>query len=365
MELLDQIDVVRADGIRRVQLLHGDLSSIPPEHAVDVLIISAFPNGYAPTRSSLIGALSRRGLSVARVAEGKEWDLRGDFSCWMSRELREANIFNFKRLLCFETADRGPPYELVSDIFHALSPFVFAEPRIRSVAMPVLATGNQGHDFRTMLRALLAASQHALSEGTPLDVIKIVVNDERQLEMARRVFFREQRSWKAGREARARENVHANTDQPAQKPDPVSNSSSAGAAPGFDVFISYARADQRVATSLADDLRNAGLSVFIDTSVINHGEAWLERIHDALDACRSVIAVYSPDFVQSRPCKWEFNLACAKNIESDGTFLFPILVRDAQLPIYMRALNYRDCRISDLNKVRGAAEAFARGLSTR
>jgi hypothetical protein len=360
VELLDQIEVVREDGLRRIQLLHGDLSNIPPEHSVDVLVISAFPNGYAPTRSSLIGALSRRGLSVARLAEKKEWDLREDFSCWMSCHLHEAGIFNFKRLLCFETADRGQPYELVSDIFHALSPFVFAEPRIRSVAMPVLATGNQGHDFKTMLRALLAAGQHALSEGTPLDVIKIVVNDERQLGAARRVFSREQRSLRAVREA-----GHPESDQTIQKSERVLGNSAAAETVGFDVFISYARADHLVATSLADNLRNAGLSVFIDTSAINHGEAWLERIHDALDSCRSVIAVYSPDFVQSRPCKWEFNLACAKNLESDGTFLHPILVRDAQLPIYMRALNYRDCRVSDLNKVRVVAEALARGLSMR
>jgi len=345
------------DGVGAIELLHGDLTELPPEHAVDVLILSAFPDNYAPTKTSLIGALHRRGLSVAALATDKEWDLRSNFSCWMSRDIPDEG-FNFKRILCFETGHRGSPDELVGDIFHALAPFVFGPPNIRSVAMPVLASGNQGHDFEVMLRGLLIAATHAMTGAAPLDVVKIVVRSQDELSRARKVFEAfEVQSGAGGATVRSAslfgDIFYARTDAGS----PL-ESGGTSASP-VDVFISYSRADESVATSLANDLRAAGLRVFLDTSAIKHGAAWLEKIHDALDCCRAVVPIYSPDFLKSRPCKWEFNLACNRNIECDEEFIFPVLIRDADLPIYMRAINYRDCRISDLSKVSVVAGELA------
>ena len=57
MELLDEIVLQSATGPRTIELLLGDLAALPPEHAVGVLVVSAFPGNYLPTRFSLIGAL--------------------------------------------------------------------------------------------------------------------------------------------------------------------------------------------------------------------------------------------------------------------------------------------------------------------
>ena len=91
MQLLDEIEISTLGATRRLQLLKGDLSAIPREHEVDVLVVSAFDRDYIPTRSSLIGALHREGVSVEKLARHPEWDQRQIFSCWCSKPV-EANL---------------------------------------------------------------------------------------------------------------------------------------------------------------------------------------------------------------------------------------------------------------------------------
>jgi hypothetical protein len=58
-------------GDKYIKLYQGDLAAIPKNEAVDLLIVSAFPDDYVPTPTSLIGALYRRGISVAKTREGQ------------------------------------------------------------------------------------------------------------------------------------------------------------------------------------------------------------------------------------------------------------------------------------------------------
>jgi len=80
MRLLDSISILHKEG-RRIEIYQGDLTSLRPDEAVDLLVVSAFPNAYHPSKTSLISALYKKGLSVAALAESKEKDLRSDFSC--------------------------------------------------------------------------------------------------------------------------------------------------------------------------------------------------------------------------------------------------------------------------------------------
>src|SRR5688572_5342105 len=107
MDLIDGMEVRRLHGGRKrgaIQLFHGDLSAIPKEYAVDVLVVSAFPDSYSPNWGTLFESLYRRGLDMQLVARGKEADERESLGCWLSRELpaKTRNSFHFKRVLCFE-----------------------------------------------------------------------------------------------------------------------------------------------------------------------------------------------------------------------------------------------------------------------
>ncbi len=153
MELLHSFTIPGTN--KKIELLMGDLAAIPLEHDVDVLILSAFPDDYTPTPTSLIGALWAKGVSVAALAQDCGEDLRQTFSCWLSKPIGpEHSELHFTRILCYEPLRRGRAAELVGDVFRALAPFTLGPPNIKSVAMPILASGDQGQPAIEMLQAI-------------------------------------------------------------------------------------------------------------------------------------------------------------------------------------------------------------------
>ena len=180
-----------------------------------MLVVSAFPNDYAPTSSSLIGALAQKGLSVGSLATHKDVDLREAFSCWLSREFipRDPRL-QFRRILCFEPLRRGAPPEVAGDIFRALTPILAEKPEIRTIAMPIVAAGDQGYAVAEMLSPLLDAALHWLENGLPLDCVKVVAYSDTHAQDAQEVFSR-------------------------QKSDYVSAVQEARTQADYDVFMSY------------------------------------------------------------------------------------------------------------------------------
>lgn len=332
MKLLDSMTVQSALGEHRIELYMGDLTDMPAEHAVDVLVVSSFPNNYRPTKGSLLGALQRRGVSVRQLSDDKAVDMRDFASCWLSKpiETPEHEGVRFKRVLCFEPKERGKAAEVVGDIFRALLPVVFGPPNIRSVAVPLVATGKQGTPTADILDALIDNAVNWLSRGTPIDVLKVVEFDPFKAgEMKGAFGFLKRRYRKA-----------ANTPT---IPD--------GGEEGFshDVFISYSRKDQAEADWLYDELQRLypKLNIFMDKVSMRAGSAWQQRLYRALDDSRKVVALLSPDYIASRICQEELNIAIARNRDSEGV-LVPLYIRSAQLPTYIKLLNYIDCR-DDVN----------------
>jgi len=339
MELIDTI-TVRHQGIERsVMLFVGDLALLPEQEAVDVLIVSAFPDDYTPTRTSLIGALARTGVSVAALADDKEVDLRQFSSCWLSRAIDRPSV-NFRRILCFEPRYRGHAPEVVGDIFRSIVPFTAGKPSVSQVAMPVLASGNQGEPADVMLEALTDAAVHWLSIGLPLDRIKIVLHDSSDLGSLRETFARVKQ-----------------------------RHSEAALAPGqhafrFDVFISYSHKDKETVDDLVMALRTVrpSLRIFLDRLELRPGSAWQQHIFDALDESRKVICAFSPNYLESKVCKEEFNIALFRHRESTDGVLLPMYMYTAELPTYMKLVQYEDVREGDRNRMSKSAETFTKQL---
>jgi hypothetical protein len=90
MDVMDRLTVPRRRGeesAATIELLRGDLSAIPREHAVDALVVSTFPNSYTPNPGTLFEALLQRGLDMQKVAQQKQEDQRERLGCWISRQL--------------------------------------------------------------------------------------------------------------------------------------------------------------------------------------------------------------------------------------------------------------------------------------
>jgi TIR domain len=318
MKVLDSMKIPSAGRIGRIELCQGDLTLVPVEHAVDLVVVSAFPNDYAPTESSLIGAFARKGLSVGQLADRKAVDLRQPFSCWLSEELVVSQGLPYKRVLCFEPLVRGQPPELVGDIFRAIAPFLGGEPRIDSVAMPVVAAGDQGYAIEEMLSPLLEAAFHWMSAGMPLSILKIVVHSDSQAAPASALFDSMKRRL-------------------------VQDSQKDRGALDNDVFISYSHKDKVPADFIAAQLQHHSVRVFLDRQVLKEGSAWQPDIFKAIDHCRCLVAIYSPAYLESKVCLEEYNIAWARS-RDHGTTIVPVYWKSAEIPTYMNMLLYVDCR---------------------
>lgn len=342
MNLLETI-FIRGNRDKRVELYQGDLTALAPEEAVDLLVVSAFPNDYTPTPTSLIGALFQKGLSVASLANTKAEDLRENFSCWLSQEIKPyTKGLYFRRILCFEPLVRGNPPEVVGDIFRALAPILGAYTEIKSIAMPIVATGDQGYAVTLILDPLLEAAVHWIEHGMPVEDIKIVTYSDYQAKEAHVLFSKKKIGFV----------------KPLSSP-PTNEMQ-------YDVFISYAREDYEYVDKFINTLLNERpkIRIFIDRVDIDVGIPWQPKIFESLDNCRCVVPVFSPSYLKSKMCKEEFNIAWVRSRETDDDdILFPIFLFTAKLPTYMKYRGYIDCREGDVNKLSDAAKVLLNRLN--
>ncbi len=336
MRLLDSLIVISNGSEHTIELYHGDLTNMPPTHAVDVLVVSAFPNDYSATPSSLIGALDRKGISIRQLAHKKQADLRDFYSCWLSYPIHSKDSgIQFKQVLCFEPLYRGHPTEVVSDIFQSLMPFVNGTPHIKCIAMPVVATGEQRVPMARILEPLLDAAVNWLALGLPVKTIKIVEFSESKATELKGAFA-------------VLKNRYIN-----YKPSKNRKFS-------YDFFISYSHQNLAEIEFIYNYLKqlNPNLQIFLDRKELNVGASWQQELYEALDDCHKVLAVYSPLYLLSKVCKEEYHIALLRHRDSDQPVLIPMYLYTCNLPSYMQLIQFIDCREGNKNKIRNACETI-------
>ena len=129
----------------------------------------------------------------------------------------------------------------------------------------------------------------------------------------------------------------------------------------FDVFVSYSHKDAEVATAFVECLREIrpDVRVFVDRDTLRVGMAWQEEIFESLERSRLVVALLSPDYLRSKPCKQEFGIARLQGDRLDRRVLCPVYVRSADLPARILFLHYVDAREGERERLRIAAAEIA------
>ena len=105
------------------------------------------------------------------------------------------------------------------------------------------------------------------------------------------------------------------------------------------VFVSYSRADwDDFVSDLVKRLTDKGFRLWIDQDLIVGGDEWMDTIGEALDVCKVLVLVMSPEALESRYVKMEYRYF----VNHDKKIL-PILCREVdRIPFELSTTQHVD-----------------------
>lgn len=120
-------------------LATGDITKLcASQERSEMLMISALPGSYVPTKGSMVRALEMNlGVVVRELAENKAEDLLENYHCWLSEPLPKRLAYD--RLMCFE-AEASTGVELIRKMWRGV---IAVAQTVKTMIMPVLAS-NKG-----------------------------------------------------------------------------------------------------------------------------------------------------------------------------------------------------------------------------
>ncbi|XP_053381055.1 uncharacterized protein LOC123529545 [Mercenaria mercenaria] len=321
----DVIELWTRSGPCKIELLSGDLTRLSRDDMVDIIIVSAFPGDYAAMSGTVIGALKRNlGINVMQLSQNKELDLRALFSCWLSKPI-EAGTAPYKKLLCFERR-MGAPLPVpaqISEMFRVFVP-VFNN-QDHTVITPLLATGHQGYDKTMVCGTMVEAAVKWINAGLPLRKFKIVIYEGISKDVET-MFTALKKKYMAKNE-KMKSRIF--TKQ-------------------FDVFVMFNPKDQVYMQKVKQNLeeKKTDIKLYVNNTHFNKNKVWQDGIFKIMVACKRVVAILSPAFMESSECLEQYNMAMCCNRLLGIDVLAPLYVDTINsLPSYMGLVQWIDCRV--------------------
>lgn len=138
----------------------------------------------------------------------------------------------------------------------------------------------------------------------------------------------------------------------------------------YDVFISYSRADQKVAEGVCGYLEANGLRCFIDYRDIPRAAVWARVLPDAIRGSGMMVAVFSPNYNKSLQVERELSIA-----DKAGIPVLPFRISDVPFEgmksYYFESINWIDAfpepekvfgnLLSDVLAVKDATDNWTKG----
>ncbi len=254
---------------KSIKLVWGDLTEL--QEQCDVVVCSAFKRDYIPSYSSLIGALARKGYNVRDLARVPEEGLKFPDG-WISRDTG----MEYKRIACIELLNlmddpnsEGSVNLILKKSFstlrYMLEQAAYSNIPVKTLAMTVPGTGNQGINTCYILAPLIAHCRYLLETDIVDEITIYSLRQELIGEIipAFNQAFREK------------------TESP-------------------EVFISYSSKQMKIAHDICRGIRESGTECWIAPESIPEGSSYQEMIPNAISSAKIIVLILTPDAVNSR-----------------------------------------------------------------
>lgn len=108
------------------------------------------------------------------------------------------------------------------------------------------------------------------------------------------------------------------------------------------VFMSHSSFDKRTVANIALDLKQRGISSWIDSFDILPGESIISKIEEGLEQCDLILLFLSKRAVESNWVKTELQSVLWDEINTNETKLIPIKLEDCEIPKLLKPKKYID-----------------------
>jgi len=129
----------------------------------------------------------------------------------------------------------------------------------------------------------------------------------------------------------------------------------------WDVFISYAQSDRQSVHTLATNLHELGLRVFLDAWELGLGDVVVHRLDAGLAGSRAGILAISAASVQRPWVQQEYAVLLTRSVEL-GQRLIPVVIEDAVLPSMLASRLWVDLRGKTGRAYQDELESLARAV---
>ena len=147
MEILHTVTVKTPYGEKTISAVKGSVLDLGER--IDVLTVSAFIGDYSPVPRTLCGALFEAGIDLYKLAGSPFIDLRAQCGVWLSEAITGKGLFAVGRIGCLEMLDFSgapkldDPLQVIKAYFRMLELAALAGVPIKTVALPLLGSGDQ------------------------------------------------------------------------------------------------------------------------------------------------------------------------------------------------------------------------------
>jgi O-acetyl-ADP-ribose deacetylase (regulator of RNase III) len=183
LSLLNIIAVPTSNGTKTIEIHNADITSL--DFNFDILVLSAFTNGYSPVSGTVVASLEKNTQVVLKTQAQKPLlNFKNSLNCWVSQPFKD---LLFRHIICVEgmetSSNLDNSEEILTNLFGTISLLNYKGIPSSSIAMPILGAGLQKHPIDIILPKLIEHAISSLNLNPKLQTIYFVELDKSKAEL--------------------------------------------------------------------------------------------------------------------------------------------------------------------------------------